>query len=777
MPTVSWMTKVPMIMLPFLTVCKDSAPETLLELCLKYVVGHLDTICSIDPFTKNYRLKDGLALPVEICEKILHVYQQGGHVLDDRFVNIFQNPQTARLQRVHLRNSSITDDGLCTLLNQKLIELVIDNCSNITESSLVHINDCGNSLLSLIIGSSVRLLPSTLQDSAYHRRGYILQTPNLRRLAVRHFIVKGEKMYFPLLLRPLRNLTYLDLSECVDLGDLSYLCELKNLISLILYNVQWLQGAVGSLCKLVNLRHLDISQLKEKNVTFRNENHMLAMLVESLPHLTSLDISGTNLAGTGVAERCPASKYQQQEYVPQTDIPGLSSRVLNPLEFLGLYGTHHDACHRHDIPAKMVSGDANEDQILVAAVAYIERPAVLQKVLNDLYRFLRDETCQNIRYALYAVLEAMDRHLGEKHIQISGSATLFYIVKGKEKHIFGVKEKRRLICTLINGMSAHRDDDTMMRNGCLTLFQFKIPDDVLFDYERLVHILLHIVSEMEQGGFVQRIGIYLLNLLACQVDGVQKQLLGDLGAISQMLTLIEDRLARKVFDDALEVAWSTMWNVTDETAINCQRFLDGRGMEFFLGCLNTFPHREELLRNMMGLLGNVAEVQVLRQRLMTGQFVSVFADLLDTGSEGIEISYNAAGVLSHMASDGPAAWTVKSPRREDVLQRMVAAIDRWDLETERNINYRSFEPILYLSKVYHTPECQHWAIWALANLTRVYPTRYCSLVESEGGIHILEEIIRNEKPYPRIKELAAMVIMHCREYKETVLEAVAPFNG
>jgi len=59
------------------------------------------------------------------------------------------------------------------------------------------------------------------------------------------------------------------------------------------------------------------------------------------------------------------------------------------------------------------------------------------------------------------------------------SATLFYIVKGKEKHVFGVKEKRRLICTLINGMSTHKGDDTMMRNGCLTLFQFKIPDDVV----------------------------------------------------------------------------------------------------------------------------------------------------------------------------------------------------------------------------------------------------------------------------------------------------------
>lgn len=54
-----------------------------------------------------------------------------------------------------------------------------------------------------------------------------------------------------------------------------------------------------------------------------------------------------------------------------------------------------------------------------------------------------------------------------------------------------------------------------------------------------------------------------------------------------MLTLIHDRLARKLFDDVMEVAWSTMWNVTDETAINCERFLDGRGMEFFLGCLQV----------------------------------------------------------------------------------------------------------------------------------------------------------------------------------------------
>ena len=49
---------------------------------------------------------------------------------------------------------------------------------------------------------------------------------------------------------------------------------------------------------------------------------------------------------------------------------------------------------------------------------------------------------------------------------------------------------------------------------------------------------------------------------------------------------------------------------------------------------------------------------------------------------------------------------------------MVVALDRWDINTKRNINYRSFEPILRLVKVVHTPQCQHWAAWALANLTR-----------------------------------------------------------
>jgi len=46
-------------------------------------------------------------------------------------------------------------------------------------------------------------------------------------------------------------------------------------------------------------RHLDISQIDDLQGTFEHENKVLKQIVASLPHLVSLDISGTNLAGKG----------------------------------------------------------------------------------------------------------------------------------------------------------------------------------------------------------------------------------------------------------------------------------------------------------------------------------------------------------------------------------------------------------------------------------------------------------------------------------------------
>lgn len=107
------------------------------------------------------------------------------------------------------------------------------------------------------------------------------------------------------------------------------------------------------------------------------------------------------------------------------------------------------------------------------------------------------------------------------------------------------------------------------------------------NYETLVKLLLYSTKYAQQEGYVQRIGIFLLNSLACHVTGREKRLLGNLGCIKTMLELIEYRIRFNIFDDVLEVAWSTMWNMTDETPINCERFFYENGMKFFHECVKV----------------------------------------------------------------------------------------------------------------------------------------------------------------------------------------------
>jgi len=663
----------------------------------------------------------------------------------------------------------------------------------LTDDILSELNCHSDNLVELSIEPAAGVLPAYLpslkddlddEDEMYEEdklkaqkffdKGYIINGPKLQRLTLRDLEVCLGANYFEFLLRPLPQLTHLDLSGANHRdghGDFEFLLVLENLKSLVLHDVPGItQSALVTISKLKLLRHLDISQTNKRQGRYEFANLSLRTLVQSLPELTSLDISGTNLAGTGTYDDLKGSG------IVRCDIPGLVSRVDKPLDFLGLYKTEHEASLRAHIPAKEISGEVLESHMLSAAKRYFHRPEVLDSVLAGLYHVVRteegrgQEDCQDIWSIFDVVLMAMERYTETKKIQYSCTASLYFIVKLNISSAMNLKMKRKILSTLLNVMYAHRHDTVVVRNSCLILCQFELPHDVKFEYEKLVKILLFIISEhtSEDGAFVQRASICLLNSLACQVEGKQKLLVGDLGAMEKMLEVIKTKLQSDICDEVMETAWSTMWNVTDETPINCKRFLDGGGMDLFLNCKERFPNKNDLLRNMMGLLGNVAEVQDLRPDLMTTDFVSEFLMLVDSTSDGIETSYNAAGVLAHMASDGAEAWSITEPSRIEVLDRMVVALDRWDINTKRNINYRSFEPILRLVKVVHTPQCQHWAAWALANLTRT-DDKYCELIVQEGGLCLLEELINSNTspaPYSKILELASIVRENVHAWRE-----------
>ena len=48
----------------------------------------------------------------------------------------------------------------------------------------------------------------------------------------------------------------------------------------------------------------------------------------------------------------------------------------------------------------------------------------------------------------------------------------------------------------------------------------------------MVKLILKMVTVASQEEFVQRIGMFLLNSLACHVDGKEKKLIGELGAMT-----------------------------------------------------------------------------------------------------------------------------------------------------------------------------------------------------------------------------------------------------
>uniref|UniRef100_A0A1I7UJW1 Protein kinase domain-containing protein n=1 Tax=Caenorhabditis tropicalis TaxID=1561998 RepID=A0A1I7UJW1_9PELO len=590
--------------------------------------------------------------------------------------------------------------------------------------------------------------------------------PNVRRLFLprspgkRGTIDEEEQNTHVILtkiLSPLRKLEVLDLSYWSKTDDMRCLQPLSNTLTcLILYDVPDLYHAVNNICHMTELKILDLSQSNRDSGMYPHPVTTLNKFIVSLKKLTHLDISSTNLATQPSSQDNPP-RYRESV---RTDICGLQS-LVQPLKYLGLFNCE-SASHVREIPAELVSGDANEDQVITSLKMYKERAGLLQNVLNEsyqLYRFGNSNPLTRHTEALHLVLEAMRRHLADSTLQIAGSASLFYIIR---KVDMNRDTKRRVVSALLSGMEVHMEEQVMVRNCCLSLCQFEIPQDILFDYSRLAVLLVSVLQHHNADNLTQRIVVFLLNSMACHVEGDQKIQVGSFGAIEMILDQISRKQSANVCDDVMEVGWSFLWNITDETPVNCELFLNANGLELFQKCYESFKTERELVRNMMGLIGNIAEVDQLRQQLMKDDYVKIFCALLASQEESIEISYNSAGVLAHMVSDGAEAWNTITVCRDEVMQKIVDATANWKLTTRRFINYRSFRPILRLLPLYRAYASQHWAVWALANLTTTDGEKYCAYVRDEGGVPLLEELVGNPETTADIRSLANTVLDNIR---------------
>ncbi|KAJ8319070.1 hypothetical protein KUTeg_004161 [Tegillarca granosa] len=245
-----------------------------------------------------------------------------------------------------------------------------------------------------------------------------------------------------------------------------------------------------------------------------------------------------------------------------------------------------------------------------------------------------------------------------------------------------------------------------------------------------------------EGDFYERIGLRLLHE-TCRADYKEKDIVGEQGAISLLLQIIERKLDANICDENMERAWSCLWN---EMPLNCERFLKENGMNHYMNCIRIFNEEAGLLRKLTGLMANLSEVNYLRPELMTEELMSIFRGFLDSQLDDKSVSYHAASIMSEFAADGEAAWTVESPTRDEIQDQIIETVKSWDLNEAKKIKYRSLNPMLRLVQEYSTPAAQYWAIWALCNLCKVKEESYCPMLEMEGGVQILQSVLKDSRP-------------------------------
>lgn len=735
-----------------------------MELCLASSLKYLES---------SLKTSQNVFLPEDVCEALIAKRLKEGEC-DDSFLSFFANPMTSRMVHVNLHGAPITDEGLGFIASHPIRELNVAECSQLTNEGIRHLTRCKNSLFSLNLGkcnqitefsdvgafSKLRVLD--VSNTAFDQTSFEASAPSLSHLQFLNMTATEIRDLIPV--QQLTSLVSLDLSLCGGLTSIEPLQTVKGTLRrLILYNIVGLEDftePIKTISTLTMLEHLDMSR-NRRDMEVDTEAPFIdgPMFKElsTLPHLRSLELSGT--ASVNMAD---LDTFRPPHH---------------RLEFLGLCMT--ESCYYPNLPADEVTGDAGEAQLLASLKRYQTRSKYLISTLRELFGIIRGPANHDQQGEIcMLVTQAMENFQEDHRIQIAGSATLYHLSREEDENarVLTAEQRRYIVKVTLDAMENHTAEEQLQKNCCLTLCNFRIPDEVEHEYERVALALLK-AAKRHKVDFIQRIAIGLCNLLVCQVTDDQKAFVGrDLQGVETFLDIIRYKLdSQPNAGGVLECCWSALWNVTDETPYNCSLFIELGGMELFMECKSNMPvsgHRE-LLRNMLGLMGNVAEVEFLRPHLML--YVEEFYNLMDNNNYELEVSYNAAGILCHLASDGAQAWTNSTLDRDEAMRNLVQTVEEWNIEATRQMSYRSFQPILRLLPRFDTPAIQHWGAWALANLCGVDAAKYCILVRDEKGIPLLEDLAKHPATLPRTKELAQITLDRCYDQfgpsDEVVVEA------
>lgn len=740
------------------------SPISLQESCVEFICYHLEDICEVASSNNNavttsqgatstnrsespQRLlfRPDAFLHSELSEQLLTTLCDRGK-LDDWSLSLFDTSVT-RLKRVRLRNVGvdISTRGLRILRGHKLTDLEVTGLVRATVNDLV--GCLGEWSLQHLRTLSVSRC-TFLDMSKYCVVVALAKLRGLHSLDVSH--TEFNRHGLEIVTHDLPQLEALDISG-TRVDDITPLRRLKDrLKSLAMYNlrISSCDSVVPILLEMTALQRLDVSDEKDNHPfeMFAPIKSKVSDLLRHqpglLPKLTHLDISG-------------------KEDIESADLRNFVEAHPS-LVFLGLIQT--EACYDDmftdvrspDYKAGLaVTGTASEAQILEALRRYPHRPLYVQKCLYNLFRLTPNFPDARVD-VIQLVLPGMAQHPEQFGVQMAATACLYNLTKGDLAQKIHPRVLRSVVDLTLTAMDTFPNHYQLQKNTLLTLCSDRILQDVAFDKYRCARLVMNCLCAFDDAS-MNRMSVAICSILAAKISTRETS---ELGAqphyMRKLLSIVRSKVEVKLVDITMKFTLSALWNLTDESPNTCTVFLKEHGMELFLEVLGAFPGESAVETKVLGLINNIAEVAILRQMLMMDAFISRLRKLLH--STHIDVSYFAAGIIAHLASDGVDQWTVTSVERPILLKELGEVVLQWETPEGEMVAYRSFHPFFPLLACHTAYQVQLWAVWAIQHVCTKNAKRYCPMLVGEGGDMKLRLLLDSPEVHPDVQIISKGIL-------------------
>jgi len=735
-------------------------PILLQEACIDYICDNISSICnSVTTENGDQKLQfkeEEIFFHTELSEQLL-VRLCEKKKLDDLVLTLFQG-ETTRLRHVRLSDASkLTVKGLKTLKGHKIVELEALGLTKATVTDLI-------SCLGEWSLQNLRLLNvsnSTFMDS--NKYCVVVALAKLRNLQVLNVSnTEFSRASLDLVVEDLPLLETLDISQ-TKVNDISPLRKCKDrLKSLSLYGCKLpastSDSVVSVLGELTELVHLDISDDKDDHphppfdILAPGAKFKISTLLQklnTLPNLHSFDISG-------------------KDEIVLSDLSSFLVSHTN-INFLGLVLTEvckdemfTDENHPDFSTQIVVSGFGTETQILEALKRYLSRPQYIQKTLYYLFKMTTGNYEPKIDMnvprvdIIFKVLSCAKEYPTVFQIQMAATACLFNLSKSELGAKIHPKILREIVKADLDAMETFPQHQQLQKNVLLTICSDRILQEVNFDKYRCAKLVLDCLCSWQDHS-MNRMSVAICSILAAKISTEETSELGSHASyMKKLLSIVRGRMQEALMDITMKFTLSALWNLTDESPRTCKVFLDEEGMELFLDVLRTFPGESAIETKILGLLNNIAEVSWLRSSLLVDPFIDILRTLLHSNS--IEVSYFAAGIVAHLASDKPERWVVSGTPKSVITRELWDVVSGWTYPSEEMVAYRSFKPFFPLLQPRQEEAVQLWAVWAIHHVCTKNPSRYCGMLAQQGGEVVLLDLVREASTHHTVSNITDQVL-------------------